>query len=122
MARDQRKPLDLFAFVPARRLAGEIIVDWNSVVLTGKVLNVGEFSLMIEFCSKQLKLQWQCTSVYFVVVRSRKLAFWEELRISVGLPVGPSIVCSDFNTIFVITDKVTGVPNMEDICNVNAFM
>lgn len=104
--------IDHFACVPAVGSAGGIIIGWNSSVLSGRVLSVGEFCLTIEFSYKVAPLTWICTSVYGPVARPRKLAFWEELRACVGPPSVPSIVCGDFNAIFVLSDKVTGLPNL----------
>lgn len=114
--------LDHFAFVPALSSVGGIIVGWNSSILDGKVLRVGDYSLTIEFFSKQFLMVWFCTMVYGLVARARKSAFWEELRADVGPPDVPSIVCGDFNAIFALEDKVSGTPNVDDICFANSFM
>lgn len=96
--------IDQFALVPTLGSASGIIVGWNSSVLTSKVLSVGEFSLTIEFCSKQSLLLWICTTVYGLVVIAHKHGFWEKLGACVGPPVIPSIVCGDFNVIFALED------------------
>lgn len=43
--------LDQFCFVPANGSTGGIIVNWNSGILTDKLLNRVIFSLTVEFCS-----------------------------------------------------------------------
>lgn len=48
--------LDQFFFVPARGTTGGIILGWNSVILIGKLLIMGTFSLTMEFCSKRENL------------------------------------------------------------------
>lgn len=114
--------LDQFAFAPAKGSAGGIIVGWNSADIIGQVMFVGEFSLTMAFFSKRFNFRWRCTSVYGPVDRSRKQAFWDELRTVSGESVVPMVICGDFNAIFALEDKVTGVPNLEDIRCANAFL
>lgn len=100
---------------------GGIIVGWNSAVL-GQIMNVGEFSLTVKFYSKQFKFQWHYTLVYGPIERSHKYDFWKELRTNGGSPIVPAITYGDFNAILIMEDKVTGVPNLEDIQCANSFM
>ncbi|XP_039133793.1 uncharacterized protein LOC120270793 [Dioscorea cayenensis subsp. rotundata] len=74
------------------------------------------------FFSKRFNFSWRCTSVYGPVDRSRKQAFWDELRAVSGESMVPMVICGDFNAIFALEDKVTGVPNLEDIRCANAFL
>lgn len=67
--------LDQCALVPAKSSSDGIIVDWNSVVLNGRAVSVGEFSLTIEFCFKLGNFLWWCTSVNGPVLRSWKSDF-----------------------------------------------
>lgn len=107
--------LDHFEFLPARGSTGGIIVGWNSVLFTGKLERVGTFSLMVEFYSKKGNFIWHCTMVYGPNARSHKVAFWEELRECAGATNVPWIVCGDFNAIFSLEDKPSGVPNLDDV-------
>ncbi|KAH7690481.1 RNA-directed DNA polymerase protein [Dioscorea alata] len=76
--------LDQFFMVPAHGSAGGIIISWNSAIMSAKLLNIGTFSLTMEFCSKRNNLTWRCTSVYGPNARNLKPAFWDELRRSAG--------------------------------------
>lgn len=114
--------LDQFEFNPARGSAGGIIVRWNSAVVTGKVLSVGEFSLAVEFYSMHVNVKWRCVSVYGPVMRSRKKTFWEELRTVCGEADEPKVICGDFNAIFALKDKVMGTLCLENIRSANAFL
>ncbi|KAH7657855.1 DNase I-like protein [Dioscorea alata] len=44
--------LDQFLMVLARRSPGGIIIGWNSVLMSAKLLSAGTFSLTMEFYSK----------------------------------------------------------------------
>lgn len=54
--------------------------------------------------------------------RTLKRAFWDELREIGGATEMPCIVCSDFNAIFALEDKLYGTPNLEDIRKANPFL
>lgn len=45
--------LDQFAYIPMKGLVDGIIIGWNSVLLVGKIEQLGEFSLTVEFFSKK---------------------------------------------------------------------
>ncbi|KAH7672068.1 RNA-directed DNA polymerase protein [Dioscorea alata] len=72
--------LDQFFTLPARGSAGGIIIGWNSTIMSAKLLHIGLFSLIVEFCSKCDNLVWRCTSVYGPNDRKLKGTFWDELR------------------------------------------
>lgn len=76
--------LDQFCYVPARGTAGGIVIGWNSVILTRKLVKKGYFSLTVDFISKRENLVWRCTTVYGPNARVMKPAFWDELRTYVG--------------------------------------
>lgn len=103
-------------------MAGDIIVGWNSMILFGKLLSMGTFSLMVEFCSKCENLTWQYTSVYGPNARALKHAFWKELRENASAPEIPWTICGDFNAIFDVWDKNKEPPNLEDIRMPNNFL
>lgn len=54
--------------------------------------------------------------------RSRKHAFWKELRDSGGATYVPWVICGGFNAIFLMEDKNTGIPNLDDIHSANLFL
>lgn len=56
--------LDEFAFVPAVGSAGGIIIGWNSGLLKGQIINIGSFSLTVDFFSMRENFLWRCTAVY----------------------------------------------------------
>ncbi|KAH7659258.1 RNA-directed DNA polymerase protein, partial [Dioscorea alata] len=113
--------LDKFLYLPARGLAGGIIIGWNSFAVTGSLAFSGMFSLSIDFKSISDSFCWRCTAVYGPNARSAKVAFWEELNVSFSGSAMPWVVCGDFNAIFAKEDKACGVPNWEDIRQANAF-
>lgn len=45
--------IDQFSFLPVRRSAGGVILGCNSLVVSGQLVQVGVFSLMVDFCSKR---------------------------------------------------------------------
>lgn len=106
---------DDFAFVPARGSAGGMVIGWNSSILTGSVLFIGGFCLTVEFHDKRDHSQWRCTSVYGPNARHLKPAFWEEIRRSGGGGGLPWVICGDFNAIFSVNDKNSGIPCLDDI-------
>lgn len=55
-------------------------------------------------------------------VRALQKNFWEELRECCIDPEIPWVICGDFNAIFALEDKHSGVPNLDDISYANAFM
>lgn len=42
--------IDHFSFSPTRGMVGGIILEWNSVILSGNLVQVGEFSVTVDFC------------------------------------------------------------------------
>lgn len=114
--------LNQFTYVPLRGCAEGIIMAWNSVLLYGKLERVGEFNLMVEFCSRKNNFKWRCTMVYVPNTRSLQHAFWEELRDGCEVSNLPWIICGDFNVIFNFEDQISGPPNLEDIHNANSFL
>lgn len=86
------------------------------------LIKMGDFSLTVKFYSKTDNFKWRCTSVYGPNVRSLKRPFWEELHDFCNDPSIPWVVCGDFNVIFALEEKPSGVPNLEDIRCANAFM
>lgn len=114
--------LDKFCFVPAHGSIGGIVMGWNSAIFDGTMLIRGTFCLTVEFFSKNVNLTWRCTTVYGPNARSLKHAFWEELRACVGPPSIPWIICGDFNAIFSVDDKNSGLPNLDDIRKANLFL
>lgn len=54
--------------------------------------------------------------------RDLKLSFWEELKRCGGDPLVPWVICGDFNAIFFVEDKPSGVPNLLEIRNANRFL
>lgn len=61
-------------------------------------------------------------AVYGPNDRSRKCAFWEEVRLIRGSSLGPWVICGDFNAIFDVGDKSSSNTNMEDIHCANSLM
>lgn len=114
--------LDNFCFILARGSAGGIVIGWNSALQTGTPVWRGNFTLSIEFYTRNVNLTWRCTTVYGPNARSLKFAFWEELRANVGPPGIPWIICGDFNANFNVEDKNSGPPNLEDIRKTNLFL
>lgn len=83
---------------------------------------VGAFSLTVELCSKSDNLKCCFISVYGPNMRSFKMSFWEELHDCYSDSSIPWVVCGDFNAIFALEDKLSGIPNLDDIRCANAFM
>lgn len=54
--------------------------------------------------------------------RARKTEFWEELRGCVAEPNTPWIICGDFNAIFALEDKASGIPYLEDLRQASMFI
>lgn len=111
-----------FHFLPARGSAGEIILGCNSQLNSGCLANVGAFSISFDFCSILSGLCWRCTAVYGPNVRARKGEFWDELRGCAPTLGTPWVLCGDFNAIFALEDKASGIPNFEDLRQANAFL
>lgn len=42
--------IDQFSFIPVRGSAGGVILGWNNLVVTGQLVQVGVFSLTVDFC------------------------------------------------------------------------
>ncbi|KAH7656136.1 Exodeoxyribonuclease III protein [Dioscorea alata] len=97
--------LDQFLFLPARGSTGGIIIGWNSTVVEGRLANLGDFSLSVDFKSKKDTFCWRCTTVYGPTGRNLKSAFWGELH---GDASSPWVLCGDFNAIFSEEDKASG--------------
>lgn len=108
--------------MPAIGTAGDIAVGWNSGLLSGRLVQAGEFSIIADFLSKKDNLRWLCTVVYGPNERALKQNFWDELRRCKGASPLPWVICGNFNTIFAVEDKPFGDPNLADIRCANAFM
>lgn len=94
--------LNQFLFLP-----GGILIRWNSAILTGQLVQVGKFSLIVNFCSFSDHLRWRCTSVYWPNARSCKLDFWAELRGCAANYSVPRVICGGFIAIFALEDKTS---------------
>ena len=105
----------MFVFIPSRGLAGGIIIGWNGLLLKRLVVYLGTFCLTVEFLRLKDNFLWLCTSVYRLNSRSLKQSFWDEIRTCNGAISLPWVICGDFNAIFYIQDKMSGIPNLEDI-------
>ncbi|KAH7665893.1 Exodeoxyribonuclease III protein [Dioscorea alata] len=92
--------IDKYVYSPEKGSAGGIILGWNSAMLSGNIVFVGEFSVTADFCSLIDKFQWRCTTVYGPNASSRKLDFWEEIRKCENVGHAPWVICGDFNAIF----------------------
>lgn len=107
--------LDQFIFVPANRSAGGIAVGWNSVLLSERLTQAREFSIIVEFFCKKNNLRWLYTIVYGPNERAHKQVFWEELRNCKGATPIPWVICGDFIAIFAMKDKPSSNLNLSDI-------
>ncbi|XP_039143982.1 uncharacterized protein LOC120281134 [Dioscorea cayenensis subsp. rotundata] len=65
--------------------------------MASKLVQVGEFSLSVEFVMKKDNFIWRCTSVYGPTERNHKVSFWEELMGTRGDAGIPWVICGDFN-------------------------
>lgn len=102
--------LDQFCYVLTIGSSGGMII---SSLLSGKVTHVGTFCLSAEFSNKLDHSVWVCTTVYRPNSRHLKHVFWDEIRrCQLHLPW---VICGDFNAIFILEDKNSGVPNLADI-------
>ncbi|KAH7677423.1 DNase I-like protein [Dioscorea alata] len=90
--------------------------------MSGQLVQVGEFSLTVDFCSTCDLFRWSCTNVYGPIARSRKGDFWAELRNCATESSVPWVIYGDFNAIFSVGDKSFGAPNFEDIRQAGTFM
>lgn len=48
----------------------------------------------------------------------KKKIFWEKIKVSNGAIPLPWVICGDFNVIFALQNKMSGIPNLVDIHNV----
>ena len=55
---------DTFAFAPSVGSSGGILVVWNSAVLSGVLVEIQSFAVVVRFTSKQNNEQWSLVSVY----------------------------------------------------------
>lgn len=94
-------------FLHARSAAGGIIIGWNSLVLIGRLAQVG--NLTMNFCFIKDNFRWRCTTVYEPNSWSPKEAF-RKLRGCVNMTNVPWVICGDFNAIFTQEDKASRVP------------
>lgn len=53
--------LDKFVFISAKGSTGGIVIGWNSALLTGALVQVGEFSVTVDFVAKKDNFRWRCT-------------------------------------------------------------
>lgn len=63
--------------------------------------------------TREFNSSWVCTSVYGPNLRHLKKLFWDEIRAC--HTDFPWVICGDFNAIFSIEDKISGVPNLGDV-------
>lgn len=92
--------LNQFLFLPAHGSTGGIVIGWNSVVLTGQLVQVGEFNLMGYFCSFSDHLYWRCRGMYEQNMRSLKLDFWAKLKGCAAESSVSWVICGNFNANF----------------------
>ncbi|KAH7677354.1 DNase I-like protein [Dioscorea alata] len=103
--------LNQFLFLLARGLARGIIIGWNSALV-----------ITVDICSNRDRLCWRCTRVYGPNARSWKPAFWGELRDYATEANVPWVLCGDFNAIFSLEDKPSGIPSLVDIRMSSSFL
>ncbi|XP_039113723.1 uncharacterized protein LOC120249283 [Dioscorea cayenensis subsp. rotundata] len=81
-------------------------MGWNSSLMDGTLVHLGEFSLTMEFVAKKGNLRWRCTTLTDVY----------------GVGGIPWVICGDLNAIFNLEDKPSGNYNWEDISKANTFL
>ena len=55
---------DSFAYSPSIGASGGIVVLWNSSILTGRLIEVKQFGVIVHFTSKHNNEQWTLVTVY----------------------------------------------------------
>lgn len=107
--------LDLFSYTPALGTAAGMIVGWNNSLVEGTITHQGIFCLSIEFRNRSNNVLWVYTSVYGPNARHLKKDLRNKLRNCRPELGVPWVICDDFNSIFTHLDKLSGIPNHEDI-------
>ena len=83
------------------------------------MVHLGIFYLIAEFLSLKNNFLWLCSCMYRPNSHSLKQSFWDEIRTSNFIIPLPWVICRDFNTVYSLQDKMSDLPNVEDIHSAN---